>query len=98
MMQDPSNYSLELCNNSLGNITRCGSTVYTGIAIGIKLLPGFSVRCGCVPAFQDTFTVACGTLMALLSILVSKLVSFAFSTIPICPFLIPQIFHLLVQL
>ena len=35
--------------------------------------------------------------MALLCIPVSELVSFAFSTIPICPFLIQQIFHLLVS-
>ena len=34
--------------------------------------------------------------MALLCIPLSKLVSFAFSTISICPLLIPRIFHLLV--
>ena len=41
---------------------------------------------------------SCSTVMALLGIpvseLVSKLVSFAFSTIPICPFLIQKIFHI----
>ena len=36
--------------------------------------------------------------MALLCIPVSELVSFAFSTIPICPFLIQRIFHLLVYI
>ena len=52
-----------------------------------------------VSAFQDTSTVhACSTVMALLCIPVSKLVSFAFSTIPICPFLIQRIFHLLVYI
>ena len=54
--------------------------------------------CGYASAFQDTSTVhACSTVTALLCIPVSELVSFAFSTIPICPFLIQRIFHLLVS-
>ena len=45
--------------------------------------------CLCIPR---RIHCSCGTLMALLCILVSKLVSFAFCTIPIiCPF---RIFHL----
>ena len=39
---------------------------------------------------------SCSTVMALLCIPLSELVSFAFSTIPICPFLILSIFHLLI--
>ena len=38
-----------------------------------------------------------GTSTVLYSISLSELVSCAFSTIPICPFLIPGIFHLLVS-
>ena len=53
--------------------------------------------CGCVSAFQDTFTVLYSTVMALLRTPVSELVSCTFSTIPISPFLIQRIFHLLVS-
>ena len=50
------------------------------------------------PPVDETLSTvyACSTVMTLLCIPVSKLVSFAFSTIPICPFLIQRIFHLLV--
>ena len=50
--------------------------------------------CLCIPGHIHC---SCSTVMALLCIPLSELVSFAFSTIPICPFLIPRIFHLLVS-
>ena len=45
--------------------------------------------CLCIP--RDIHC-SCSTAMALLCIPVSELVSFAFSTIPICPFLIHRMF------
>ena len=51
--------------------------------------------CLCIPGHIHC---SCSTVMALLCIPLSKLVSFAFSTIPICPFLIPRISHLLVYI
>ena len=50
--------------------------------------------CLCIPGHIHC---SCSTVMALLCIPLSELVSFAFSTIPTCPFLIPRIFHLLVS-
>ena len=54
---------------------------------------GVSLHCKTHPLFMKysngTSTVLCISL--------SELVSCAFSTIPICPFLIPRIFHLLVS-
>ena len=58
----------------------CGDGEYRETDIGIKLLPGCTVLCGCVCAFQDTSTVH-----APLCIPVSKLASCTFSTIPACP-------------
>ena len=52
-------------------------------------------------AFQDTSTVyevQQGHKHTVLCIALSKLISCAFSTIPICPFLIQRIFHSLVYI
>ena len=49
--------------------------------------------CLCIPGHIHC---SCSTVMALLCIPLSELVSFAFSTIPICPFLIQR--HLLVHI
>ena len=49
--------------------------------------------CLCIPRHIHC---SCNTVMALSCIPLSQLVSFAFSTIPICPFLIQRIFCLLV--
>ena len=58
--------------------------------IGIKLLPMMWVSHPLFMKYSNgTSTVLCISL--------SELVSCAFSTIPICPFLIPRIFHLLVS-
>ena len=71
----------------------CGEGEYGGTDIGIKLLPCYihSVMwvCLCIPGHIHC---SCSTVMTLLCIPVSELVSFAFSTIPICPFLIQKNF------
>ena len=59
----------------------------------VTMLHGVMWVCLCIPGHIQC---SCSTVMPLLCIPLSELVSFAFSTIPICPFLIQRIFHLLV--
>ena len=58
----------------------------------VTMLHGVMWVCLCIPGHIHC---SCSTVMALLCIPLSELVSFAFSTIPICPFLIPRIFQIL---